>query len=269
MRSLPVDRAAIMGILNVTPDSFSDGGQFLDPSAAIDQALKMVAQGADLIDVGGESTRPRSTPVTAAEELRRVLPVVAALADQGVWVSIDTQKPEVAAEALAAGAHLVNDVGGMRNPFMRATCAKAECHVCVMHMQGTPQAMQTNPTYHDVVCEIREYLEGQAALCITEGIPADHIWIDPGFGFGKTSSHNRELLAGLDQICSLPFPVLVGLSRKSFLAQFAPNSDPESRLSATLGAQTVALLAGASVLRVHDVVEAKQIVGLAAALSTF
>lgn len=249
-----------MGILNVTPDSFSDGGRYLDCQSAIQHGLEMMEQGADLIDVGGESTRPGSSAVSVEEEISRVVPVVSALAERGVWVSIDTQKPEVARAALRAGAELVNDVSGMRDPGMRRVCVEAGCGVSIMHMQGTPPTMQQAPQYGDVVAEVWDYLLGQTQLCIAEGLARELIWIDPGFGFGKTFEHNLQLLSQLDRFASLGFPVLAGLSRKSFLGRFgSPEANPSDRLPATLASQLVALQKGARVLRVHDVPEALQI----------
>lgn len=257
---LPSLGPAIMGILNVTPDSFSDGGRFLDPNAAIERGLKLASEGADLVDVGGESTRPGSGEVPIEEELGRVLPVVKGLSEKGMAVSIDTRKPEVARQALEAGASVLNDVEGLRRPEMRRVCAEAGCTVCIMHMQGEPKTMQADPTYGDVVAEVRDWLMSQARTAEGDGIQRDRIWLDPGFGFGKTVAHNMELLRRLDVLVATGYPVLVGLSRKSFIGKvLGSEQDPlpvEARLEGTLAAQAWAQLKGARVIRCHDVQEA-------------
>jgi dihydropteroate synthase len=259
---LPTGRPAIMGILNVTPDSFSDGGLFLDPQAAIDRGLQMVEEGADLIDVGGESTRPGAEPVSIDEELSRVIPVVSSLSDQGAIVSIDTMKSQVASEALFAGARIVNDVSGLRDPAMIEVCVETGCTVCIMHMLGAPKTMQSNPLYGDVIRDVKEYLFHAATVAEKEGVAKDRIWIDPGIGFGKTVENNCEILRRLDEFVRLGYPVLVGVSRKSFLGKIlGSESTPlpaDQRLEATLAAQTIAQIKGARILRVHDVLEARR-----------
>lgn len=263
MFELPPLRPAIMGILNVTPDSFSDGGDHLDALAAIDAGKKMMDLGADLIDVGGESTRPGAQPVPASEQIKRIEPVIEALVDVHIPVSIDTRSPEVAEAALKMGASVVNDVSGMESPIMRKLCASWDCPVCVMHMQGTPETMQANPTYGDVVTEIRDFLKERADLCLASGIHRERIWLDPGIGFGKTYEHNLQLLANLDRLVDLGYPVLVGASRKGFLKQLIAEKlnyqlEPKERLVPGLSVGIVAQLAGARIIRTHDVVFARQ-----------
>jgi len=222
--ALPAHRVAIMGILNVTPDSFSDGGRFLDPEAAIEHGRRLWLEGADIIDVGGESTRPGAVEVDASEECRRVVPVVAALAGQGIPISIDTRKALVAEEALRVGAVVVNDVSALRDPAMSGVCADAGGTVCLMHMRGDPATMQQGVHYDDVVGEVREFLLRAADRAVAAGITPDRIWVDPGFGFGKLVEHNVALLERLSELVALGFPVLVGLSRKSFLGRLAAMS---------------------------------------------
>lgn len=236
-----------MGILNVTPDSFSDGGRYFEPTAAIEHGLRMIDEGAELLDVGGESTRPGAEPVPEDEELRRVIPVVAELA-KSIPISIDTMKPAVAAAALDSGAFLVNDVSGLRDPAMIALVRQWRCAVCIMHMQGNPQTMQRNPQYDDVVREVRDYLLDKA----TE-VGAEETWIDPGLGFGKAFEHNLELLRGLDTLVATRYPVLVGVSRKSFIGKMMGGAEVNDRLEGTLAVQAWAQLAGVRVLRAHDV----------------
>lgn len=245
-------RTHIMGIINVTPDSFSDGGEFLDPNAAVARGRALVAEGADFIDVGGESSRPGSEPVSAEEELRRVIPVVERLvAGVDVPVSIDTWKSEVARQALEAGAVIVNDISAMTmDPNMREVAAEFAEGVILMHMKGKPRSMQDNPEYVDVAGEVRSYLVDRAADALKAGIR--QIMIDPGIGFGKTVDHNLTLMARLEQLCSLGFPVLVGPSRKSFIGSIL-GLPPDQRLEGTAAAVAVCILNGASVIRVHDV----------------
>lgn len=265
---LPEKRPALMGILNVTPDSFSDGGRHFGQSEAVDWGLKLFDEGADLVDVGGESTRPGAEPVPEEEELRRVIPVVRALARRGIPVSIDTMKPQVARAALSEGAFLVNDVSGLRSEEMVHVCAEAKCHVCIMHMLGEPRTMQANPVYADVVAEVSRYLECQAESAQNNGIPADRIWIDPGFGFGKTVAHNLELVRRFDELPRLGYPVLAGVSRKSFIGKvLGAEESPlpvEERLSGTLAVQAVLQMKGARVIRAHDVKESRQAIELVA-----
>ncbi len=250
-----------MGILNVTPDSFSDGGLFLDGEAAIEHGLRLVAEGADIVDVGGESTRPGAQPVDVSEELRRVVPVVSALARHGIAVSIDTMKPEVARAALESGATIVNDVSGLRSSEMRKVCAESGATVCIMHMLGEPRTMQTAPAYGDVVREVSDYLVGQAELAIREGIAKERIWLDPGIGFGKTVDQNLMLLKNLPKLVEQGYPVLVGVSRKSFLGKLGGSEEVPAtmgdRLPGTLAAQVLAVSLEATIIRCHDVREAR------------
>lgn len=255
--SLPTSRPAVMGILNVTPDSFSDGGVHFDREVAVNAGIRMSAEGADIIDVGGESTKPGSPGVSVDEELARVLPVVEALVKAHLTVSIDTRKPAVARKALEAGATILNDVSGLRDPEMVAVAAEASCTVCIMHMQGTPDTMQENPSYEDVVEEVREYLLRQADAAIQAGVAPSNIWIDPGIGFGKNLQHNIELLRNLDRFVDTDFPVLVGVSRKSFIGRIlgAPDAPlpANERVEGTLALQVLAQAMGARILRAHDV----------------
>lgn len=244
----------LMGIVNVTPDSFSDGGRFFEPRAAVDHALALAAQGADIIDIGGESTRPFSTPVPAEEELRRVIPVIAALAGRiGVPISIDTSKAVVAKEAIQAGAEIINDVTGLTgDPAMVALAAETQAAVCIMHMQGTPQTMQINPTYRNVVEEVGAFLRHRRDALVEAGIPPERVAVDPGIGFGKTTEHNLQLLRNAWQFHELGCPVLVGHSRKGFIARVAGDrhADP---LGGTVGVALALARQGVQVLRVHDV----------------
>jgi dihydropteroate synthase len=245
----------VMGILNVTPDSFSDGGEWFDHDAAIARAGIMAAEGADLVDVGGESTRPGSAGVPLEEELRRVVPVVEAVAGEvPAVISVDTSKVVVARAALDAGAGYVNDVTAFRaEPEMAGLIARAGCECCLMHMLGEPRTMQDDPRYDDVVDEVRAFLEARAAFAVREGIAPERIHVDPGIGFGKTAVHNLELLRRLDQIVALGFPVMVGTSRKSFLGRITGREDPHDRVAATVATSVMALERGASLFRVHDV----------------
>ncbi len=257
---------ALMGIVNVTPDSFSDGGLFLDPAAAVAHGRRLFEQGADLVDVGGESTRPGSEPVTADEEADRVIPVVAALVTAGIPVSVDTSKAEVARAALSAGAVAVNDVTALSDPDMAKVVAGSDAGLVLMHMQGTPRTMQTDPHYEDVVAEVRDFLLDRAAAAVAAGIDRGRICLDPGIGFGKTLEHNLRLLAELGALVEGGYPVLVGTSRKSFLGRLLALDDPADRDLAT--AVTVALAAerGACLARVHNVAAARQAARLADAM---
>ncbi|MGH8273414.1 MAG: dihydropteroate synthase [Gammaproteobacteria bacterium] len=251
--ALALDHPRVMGIVNVTPDSFSDGGRFLDPAAAVDHAHRLVAEGAAIVDIGGESTRPGADEIPAQEELRRVIPVVERLvAELDVPVSVDTSKPEMIAAATAAGAAMVNDVRALRTPGALEAAAAADCAVCLMHMQGTPATMQKNPHYDNVVEEVCAFLETRADACVDAGIPPDHILIDPGFGFGKTRAHNLLLLRHLGELLDLGYPVLVGLSRKSLIGTLT-GADSGERLAGSLAAATLAAWFGAVVIRAHDV----------------
>lgn len=247
----------VMGILNVTPDSFSDGGRFPDAEAAIEAGIAMAADGAAIVDVGGESTRPGSEPIDADEEMSRVLPVVSGLVDAGLVVSIDSAKAHVAAAAIERGAAIVNDVTGLTDPAMRSVCADAQCGVVIMHMQGTPGTMQDDPRYDDVVSEVGRFLSHQSRVAIEAGVPIEAIAIDPGFGFGKTFEHNLTLLRRLELLTHLGFPVLVGTSRKGFLGTILEpvrgRTSADQRDGATAATIAAAVLAGARILRVHNV----------------
>jgi dihydropteroate synthase len=253
------DVPRLMGIINVTPDSFSDGGRFLETQAAVDQGLRLAEDGADILDVGGESTRPYSAPVSEADELRRVLPVVQALCEQaGVPVSIDTSKAKVAAEAIAAGAQIVNDVTGLESdPEMLRVAAETQVGVCAMHMQGTPQTMQDNPQYQDVVEDIYEYLRQRRDDLLRHGLDAARICLDPGIGFGKTHQHNLTLLAGCGRYHDLACPLLVGHSRKGFIAHVLGDKQTD-RTAATIGVSLALARQGVQILRVHEVLAVKQ-----------
>ncbi len=257
-----------MGVVNVTPDSFSDGGRFLDPEAAVAHGLQLVAEGADILDVGGESTRPGAEPVGEAEERRRVLPVIEGLAQAGggVRISIDTSKASVAAAALAAGASLVNDVSALRgDPEMAGIVADSGAECCLMHMLGEPRTMQREPTYEDVVDDVKAFLEERLAFAVQEGIDERRLLVDPGIGFGKTDAHNLELLRRLDELCALGPPLVIGTSRKGFLGRILAGVDPGGRLPGTLATNVLAYERGARVLRVHDVAPARAALTVAAA----
>lgn len=249
---LALSRPLIMGVVNVTPDSFSDGGHFLPTGAAVAHARRLVDDGADLLDIGGESTRPGAAPVTLDEERRRVLPVLEALAGAGVPLSIDTQKPEIMREAAAAGAAMVNDVNGFEAPGAYAAVAGSDCAICIMHRQGSPQTMQRAPQYGDVVAEVRAYLEARIAAAQRAGIARERIVVDPGFGFGKTLEHNLELLRCLNQVAAPGVPVLAGLSRKSMIGALTGREVGE-RAFGSVAAALIAAQRGAAILRVHDV----------------
>jgi len=244
-----------MGILNVTPDSFSDGGEFLRADAAVAKALQMVEDGAAIIDVGGESTRPGASPVSVEDELDRVIPVIEALTARiDVPVSIDTSKPEVMLAAVKAGAGLINDVKALRTDGALQQAAQLGVPVCLMHMQGQPPTMQQAPQYSSVLEEVKAFLAERIQACVDHGIPKQHILIDPGFGFGKTLEHNYELLGHLRELQQLGCPLLVGLSRKSMLGALTGRK-PEQRVAASVAAAVLAVERGANVIRVHDVAE--------------
>jgi dihydropteroate synthase len=252
-------RTALMGVLNVTPDSFSDGGRFLDPGKAIAHGLELVAEGADIIDVGGESTRPGAQPVSIADEIERVTPVIRGLrARIATPISIDTYKAEVARRALAEGADIVNDISAMRLDLEMAPLVAAEkVPVIVMHMQGMPRTMQLNPCYRDVVREVAEFLEARARAAIEAGVDPTAIVIDPGFGFGKSLEHNLTLLKNLSALTLLGYPVLVGVSRKTFVGKLL-DAGPEGRLEGSLAAACIAVWQGARIVRVHDLRETQR-----------
>ncbi|HWR76999.1 MAG TPA: dihydropteroate synthase [Thiobacillus sp.] len=249
---LSLARPLIMGIVNTTPDSFSDGGRWVDAQAAIQHALKLQEEGADILDVGGESTRPGAAAVAAVEEIRRVLPVIEALAGCGCVVSVDTKKPEVMRAALDAGAAMVNDVMALRAPGALETVAASGAAVCLMHMQGEPQTMQQVPCYADVVEDVKRFLQGRVQACEAAGIARKRLVIDPGFGFGKTLEHNLALLRHLNRLAELGVPVLAGLSRKSMLGTLT-GRDVESREFAGVAAHLAAVARGARLVRVHNV----------------
>ena len=249
---IPLNRPVIMGVLNVTPDSFSDGGQFTDVARAVDQGFRLMEEGAAGLDVGGESTRPGATPVELKEELRRVIPVIEQLAGGPVPISIDTRHTEVMKAALAAGATLVNDVNALQAPGALDACAASNAGVCLMHMQGDPITMQNNPTYTDVVSEVRHFLLARAAVAESSGIARNRILLDPGFGFGKTVAHNLALLHELKSLAAQGYPVLAGLSRKSVLGAII-GKDGDNRMAASVAAALLAVQRGAWMLRVHDV----------------
>ncbi|MBI1396197.1 MAG: dihydropteroate synthase [Betaproteobacteria bacterium] len=246
-----LDRPLIMGILNVTPDSFSDGGRFIEREAALEQAHRLVADGADIIDVGGESTRPGAMPVSAVDEMRRILPIVEALAGS-FPVSVDTSKPEVMVEALARGAAMINDVRALREPGALDAVREGSAAVCLMHMLGEPRTMQVDPVYGDVVAEVGAFLEERALVVESAGVERERIVIDPGFGFGKTVAHNLELLRRLPELARMGWPLLAGLSRKSMFAKIAGKGVAD-RLHASVAAAVLAAARGAAIVRVHDV----------------
>ncbi len=248
----------VMGIVNVTPDSFSDGGKFSSTNLAIEHALKLVEEGADILDIGGESTRPNATPVSLQQELDRVIPVIEGLVKQiNIPISIDTYKPQVMQAAIAAGASMVNDVRALQENGALEVVANSNAGVCLMHMQGTPQTMQDNPQYNDVVNDVKEFLKARLQASIHAGVGASNIVLDPGFGFGKTREHNITLIQQLESFASLGQPLLVGLSRKSVLGQMitaqVTGNDVDARLYASIAASVITVQKGAKILRVHDV----------------
>jgi len=250
--------ARLMGVVNVTPDSFSDGGLFLHPGRAIKHARELVADGADVLDIGGESTRPGSEGVSADEELERVAPVLEGVAGEGVRVSIDTSKRVVAEAALDAGAEIVNDVSALRSdPELAELCAERDCGVVLMHMLGSPRTMQEAPTYGDVVEDVRAFLAERIEFATDAGIAEERIWIDPGIGFGKTLEHNLELLRRLGELRALGRPICIGTSRKSFIGKIT-GRDADERLGGTIASNVIALANGAEIFRVHDVREVRE-----------
>ena len=261
--SVDLRQPRIMGVLNVTPDSFSDGGQHAQLETALTHARALLAQGADFIDVGGESTRPGAVEVSEQEELDRTIPVIERLAAEiAVPISIDTQKPAVMRAAVAAGASLINDVAALRAEGALAAAADLNVPVCLMHMQGAPRTMQQTPHYVDVVSEVADFLQARAAACVEAGIPHEHILLDPGFGFGKTLDHNVTLMQGLPQLTELGYPLLIGVSRKSMIGMLAGSVEEpvavEQRLAGSVAAALFAVTQGAAILRVHDVAESAQ-----------
>jgi dihydropteroate synthase len=257
----------VMGVVNVTPDSFSDGGRFLDPEDAATHAAQLAAEGADILDFGGESTRPGAEPVRVEEELRRVVPALERARAAGVaaQLSVDTRRLAVAEAAVQAGASYVNDVTAFRaEPHLAAFVAGRGLDCCLMHMLGEPRTMQENPRYEDVVCDVKAFLEERLAFAVGEGVPEERVMLDPGIGFGKTIEHNLELLRRLDELAALGRPVVVGASRKSFLGRIT-GRPVEERLAGTVAANVLAFERGASVFRVHDVAPVRDALAVAAA----
>ncbi len=261
-----LDTGVLVGILNVTPDSFSDGGEHADPETAVAHGLALVEDGAAIVDVGGESTRPGAEPVELGEELRRLMPVVERLVDAGVAVSVDTYKPEVASRALQAGASVVNDVTGFRNPDMVETVASSDCGVIAMHMQGMPIDMHVDPTYDDVVAEVEGFLLAQTELLVGAGVSRERVAIDPGIGFGKRPHHNFALLAALDRLASHGLPVLIGTSRKSFFENLLAKDSRDGRDRATAITTAMGFASGARLFRVHEVAQSRDALRIAGAI---
>lgn len=252
---LDLTRPKVMGVVNVTPDSFSDGGQFSKPDAAHAQILSMLEAGVDIIDVGGESTRPGATPVSVQQELDRVLPVVELVRrESDVWISVDTSTPQVMQEAASAGANLINDVRALSREGALAAAVQLDMPVCLMHMQGRPADMQNNPQYDDVVAQVGGYLRERSQVALAAGMRSEQILVDPGFGFGKTLAHNLALLRALPQLAKLGYPVLAGMSRKSMLGEIT-GKPVEQRQAASVAAALLAAQRGANIVRVHDVAE--------------
>lgn len=257
-QTLSLATPQVMGILNVTPDSFSDGGTHNTPAKALEHARKMIAEGAAIIDIGGESTRPGAAEVSPEQEAERVIPVVAAIArESDVWISVDTSKALVIREAANAGAHILNDIRSFSEPGALQAAAQSGLPVCVMHMQGEPRTMQQAPHYQNVVREVYTYLEAQVARCVAAGIEKNHIILDPGFGFGKTLTHNYQLLDKLDLFHNLGLPVLAGMSRKSMIGQLM-DIPPDERVVGSVACAVIAAMKGAQIIRVHDVKETVQ-----------
>ncbi len=266
-RAIDLDVPVVMGVLNVTPDSFSDGGQFLAPGAALRHALRMVEEGARIIDVGGESTRPGASPAPLAEELARVIPLIAALrSETGAFISVDTSKPEVMRAAVDAGADIINDVRGLREPGALAAAAATRAGLCLMHMQGEPRTMQDAPRYADVIADVRDFLAERIRACREAGVDASRIAIDPGFGFGKRTVDNLVLLKSLARLNVLGAPVAVGLSRKSMLARLT-GREVVDRTAGSVALATIAVLHGARIVRAHDVAATVDAVRVAAAVA--
>jgi len=263
--NLQLDRPLIMGVVNITPDSFSDGGRFFRPADAIAGAQRLIEEGADILDVGGESSRPGAEVVDAGEELQRILPVIRALRDSAVPVSVDTAKPEVMRAALDAGASMVNDIDALQAPGALDVLAASEAAVCLMHMQGRPRTMQQAPQYENVVAEVSAFLRGRADVAMAAGIDRERIVIDPGFGFGKSVEHNLELLRHLRRFTEAGYPVLAGLSRKSMLGAIT-GRPVEQRLQASVAAALLAVERGAAIVRVHDVAATRDALAVWSAL---
>jgi dihydropteroate synthase len=263
-----MSRPLVMGVVNVTPDSFSDGGRFLDPGAALSHARRLIAEGADILDIGGESTRPGAEPVSEADEIARVVPLVEAVrARSAIRISIDTMKPAVASAAVAAGATMWNDVTALRwSDDSLPVAAELGCEVVLMHMLGEPRTMQDDPRYDDVVSEVRAFLAERADAAMAAGVAREKIWLDPGIGFGKTVEHNLALLANLGSLVELGFPVVLGASRKRFIAALEPGAG-DDRLGGSLAAALTGAAAGVAAVRVHDVRETVQALAIQAAIT--
>lgn len=266
-RVLSLERPLVMGVLNVTPDSFSDGGRYQLRDAALRRAEQMIAEGAAIVDVGGESTRPGAEPVPEGVELDRVIPVIEALRELGCIISIDTLKPAVMDAACASGAVLINDINALQADGAIEVALRHRAAVCLMHMQGEPRNMQLHPTYGDVVHEVREFLQQRARICVAAGVDPESVLVDPGFGFGKSLDHNLRMLAALDRFCLDGYPVLVGLSRKSMFGQLL-GASVERRLSGGLAATALAVWLGAHMVRAHDVAATVDAVAAAAAIAS-
>jgi len=261
-----LSQPVVMGVINVTPDSFSDGGQFLEPDAALAHGIRLAAEGAAILDVGGESTRPGAAPVSEEEELGRVVPVIEGLTAEHVPISIDTRRLAVAEAALDAGASIVNDVAAFRSaPELAGLVADRGATCCLMHMLGEPRTMQRDPRYGDVVNEVRAFLEERLAFAVAEGVAEERIWLDPGIGFGKSLEHNLELLRRLDELVAIGRPLVVGTSRKSFLGTLTGGRPEAERLPGTIATNVLALERGAAIFRVHDVLPVADALAVAAA----
>lgn len=265
---LSLDTPLVMGILNVTPDSFSDGGSHEDPASAVQWGERLIAEGADIVDVGGESTRPGAAPVSVAEEIARVRPVIMRLSEESAPISADTRRVEVATAAVESGASIINDVSGFRDPAMVELAAQTDVGVVVMHMLGDPSTMQQEPQYHDVVAEVGGYLLAQAATLEAAGVDRRRIALDPGLGFGKTLEHNIKLLQATDELASYGYPLLIGASRKSFVGSITGVSVAHERLGGSLSAALYAARRGAGILRVHDVAQTLEALSMQRVLET-
>jgi dihydropteroate synthase len=256
--TIQTSKPLIMGVLNITPDSFSDGGQYLDTDKAIESAKLMISQGADIIDVGGESTRPDAQSVSTSDEINRVIPVIEALHHStDATISIDTSKSEVMKLAIKAGASMINDVCALSADGALETAAMLDVHVCLMHMQGSPRTMQENPTYNDVIDDIKDFFSQRIEACIDAGIAKDKIILDPGFGFGKTLDHNLEILKRFNEFKSFGLPLLAGLSRKSMIGTLLDDRNVDGRVVGSVTGAIIAVQNGADIVRVHDVLETK------------
>lgn len=255
---LDLGRPLVMGILNVTPDSFSDGNGSVSLEDTLARARGMIADGADMLDIGGESTRPGADPVSEQEELERVIPVIEALRDSGIPLSVDTFKPEVMRRAIEAGADMINDIRALQAPGAIEAVAESNCGLCIMHMQGEPRTMQAQPHYDDVIGQVHRFLADRILACALAGIERDRLVIDPGFGFGKNLEHNLTLLAGLPRFADLDVPLLAGLSRKCMIGTLTGQDDPRQRVHGSIAAAVLAAQGGAAILRVHDVAATRE-----------